>query len=292
MLFKNSGVALVTPMNDDFSINYNMTEELVEFQIANKTGALIVCGTTGEASTLSDEEQVAFVKRVAEITAGRIPVIAGTGSNDTRHGIELTKACENAGADAALIVTPYYNKTTQKGLIAHYKAIAENTALPIILYSIQGRTGLNMLPSTVYELSKVPNIVGIKEASGNISQAAEISRLCGDDFALYSGDDNQVLPLMSLGGVGVISVLANIAPRQVNDLCENFRTARIKEATAAQLKMLPLVDALFSEVNPVPIKQALSLMGKAAGLCRMPLTTIEDENLQKLKTEMQNYGLI
>ncbi|OUQ58886.1 4-hydroxy-tetrahydrodipicolinate synthase [Tyzzerella sp. An114] len=291
-IFTGSGVAIVTPFNEDETINYPELKKLIEFQIENGTDAIIICGTTGEASTLTDEEQIDCVRYAVEVVNKRIPVIAGAGSNHTAHAIELAQGCEKAGADAVLLVTPYYNKTTQKGLIEHYKMIAESINIPIILYNVPSRTGLNITPKTCYELSKIKNIVAIKEASGNISQVAEIAALCGPDFDIYSGNDDQVLPLLSLGGKGVISVLANVAPRDTHDMVMSYLEGDSKRATKLQLDTLNLINALFCETNPIPIKAAVNLMGFNAGKCKMPLCSMEDKNFERLKEAMKDYGLI
>ncbi len=291
-IFTGSGVAIVTPFNEDETINYPELKKLIEFQIENGTDAIIICGTTGEASTLTDEEQIDCVRYAVEVVNKRIPVIAGAGSNHTAHAIELAQGCEKAGADAVLLVTPYYNKTTQKGLIEHYKMIAESINIPIILYNVPSRTGLNITPKTCYELSKIKNIVAIKEASGNISQVAEIAALCGPDFDIYSGNDDQVLPLLSLGGKGVISVLANVAPRDTHDMVMSYLEGDTKRATKLQLDTLNLINALFCETNPIPIKAAVNLMGFNAGKCKMPLCSMEDKNFERLKEAMKDYGLI
>lgn len=291
-IFTGAGVALVTPTHADGSVNYEKMKELIEFQLANDTDALIICGTTGEASTMPDEAQVECVRFAKEVAAGRVPIIAGAGSNDTAHCIELAQACEKAGADAVLLVTPYYNKATQKGLILHYTAVAESISIPIILYNVPGRTGCNIAPKTVAELSKVKNIVAVKEASGNLSQIAEIASLVGPDFDIYSGNDDQILPILSLGGKGVISVLSNVAPKQTHDMVMNFLNGDIKAATKLQLDAIELISALFCEVNPIPVKAALNLMGYEVGSCRLPLCDMEPKNLETLKTAMKNYGLI
>ncbi len=291
-IFTGAGVALVTPTHADGSVNYEKMKELIEFQLANDTDALIICGTTGEASTMPDEAQVECVRFAKEVAAGRVPIIAGAGSNDTAHCIELAQACEKAGADAVLLVTPYYNKATQKGLILHYTAVAESIHIPIILYNVPGRTGCNLAPKTVYELSKVKNIVAVKEASGNLSQVAEIAALVGPDFDIYSGNDDQILPILSLGGKGVISVLSNVAPKQTHDMVMHFLNGDIKAATKLQLDAIELIAALFCEVNPIPVKAALNLMGYEVGSCRLPLCDMEEKNLETLKTAMKNYGLI
>ncbi|MBR4114130.1 MAG: 4-hydroxy-tetrahydrodipicolinate synthase [Anaerotignum sp.] len=291
-IFTGAGVALVTPMNADGSVNFEKMKELIEFQIANDTDALIICGTTGEATTISDEDQIECVRFAKEVAAGRVPVIAGAGSNDTAHCIELAVACEKAGADAVLLVTPYYNKATQKGLILHYTAIANAINIPIILYNVPGRTGCNLAPKTVYELSKVENIVAVKEASGNLSQVAEIAALVGPDFDIYSGNDDQILPVLSLGGAGVISVLSNVAPKQTHDMVAKFFEGDIKGSIKLQLDAIELISALFCEVNPIPVKTALNLMGYEVGACKLPLCEMEPKNLETLKTAMKNYGLI
>lgn len=291
-LFTGAGVALITPMNEDGSVNFPVMKELIEFQIANDTDALIICGTTGEASVLSDEEQVECVRFAVEVTAGRIPVIAGAGSNHTQHGIELSKACEKAGADGLLLVTPYYNKATQKGLLQHFTSIANAVNIPIILYNVPSRTGCNMSPSTVLKLSEVKNIVAIKEASGDLSQVASLAAILPEDFAIYSGNDDQILPVMSLGGKGVISVLSNIAPKQTHNMVDLFLKGENQKAIKLQLEAIDLVNAIFIEVNPIPVKQAMNLMGYNVGSCTLPLCDMEESNLQILKTSMKNYGLI
>lgn len=291
-IFTGAGVALVTPMNADGSVNFEKMKELIEFQIANDTDALIICGTTGEATTISDEDQIECVRFAKEVAAGRVPVIAGAGSNDTAHCIELAQACEKAGADGVLLVTPYYNKATQKGLILHYTAVAESINIPIILYNVPGRTGCNIAPKTVAELAKVKNIVAVKEASGNLSQVAEIAALVGPDFDIYSGNDDQILPVLSLGGKGVISVLSNVAPKQTHDMVAKYMEGDTAAATKLQLEAIELIGALFCEVNPIPVKTALNLMGYEVGACKLPLCDMEPKNLETLKTAMKNYGLI
>ena len=291
-IFTGAGTALVTPMNADGSVNFPKMKELIEFQIANGIDALIICGTTGEATTISDEDQIECVRFAKEVAAGRCPIIAGAGSNDTAHCIELAVACEKAGADAVLLVTPYYNKATQKGLILHYTAIANSINIPIILYNVPGRTGCNLAPKTVYELSKVENIVAVKEASGNLSQVAEIAALCGPDFDIYSGNDDQILPVLSLGGKGVISVLSNVAPKDTHDMVAKFMEGDVQGSIKLQLDAIELIGALFCEVNPIPVKTALNLMGYEVGACKLPLCDMEPKNLETLKTAMKNYGLI
>lgn len=291
-IFTGSGVAIVTPFTKDFKINYDEFAKLIEFQIANGTDAIIACGTTGEASTLTDEEQISCVKFAVEVANKRVPVLAGAGSNHTEHGIDLAKGCAKAGVDGLLLVTPYYNKTTQKGLIEHYNAIAKNVDVPLILYNVPGRTGLNIAPSTCYELSKTENIVGIKEASGNLSQVAEIAALCGPDFDIYSGNDDQILPILSLGGKGVVSVLANVAPQYTHDMIQKFFEGKVNEAARMQIDAVDLCNSLFCEVNPIPVKAALNMMGFNVGIGKMPLTTMEDANYKRLEASMKKFGLI
>lgn len=282
-LFRGSAVALVTPFNEDGSVNFEELERLIEFQIENKTDALVICGTTGEASTMTDEEQVETIKFSVEKANGRVPVIAGAGSNDTRHGINLAKMCEDVGADGLLEVTPYYNKTSQRGLYEHYKVIAEAVNIPIILYDVPGRTSMSIAPQTVKELAEIDNIVGLKDASGNLSYAAEVRNLVGEDFDVYSGNDDVVVPLMSIGGIGVISVLANIYPRLVHDMCRNFFDGNIKEAGRIQVNNKKLIDALFVEPNPIPIKAAMNMMGYNVGGLRLPLYEAADSTKELLK---------
>ena len=291
-LFTGSGVAIVTPMHADGSVNYPVLKELIEFQLENGTDAIIICGTTGEASTMTDQEQIDAVRFTVETVAKRAVVLAGAGSNDTAHAIELAKGCEATGVDGVLLVTPYYNKTTQKGLIKHYTAIANSINIPVLLYNVPGRTGLSISPKTCYELSKVKNIVGIKEASGNFSNIAEIAALCGPDFDLYSGNDDQNIPILSLGGKGVISVLANVAPKQTHDMVEKFLSGDTKGAAKLQLESIELINALFCEVNPIPVKTALNLMGFDVGPCKAPLCEMEAEHIEQLKTAMKYYGLL
>ena len=292
-IFEGAGVALVTPMREDGSIHYEKLRELVEFQIAGGTDAIIVCGTTGEASAMTHEEHIETVRFVCEVTNHRIPVIAGTGSNWTETAIYLSKEAEAAGADGLLLVSPYYNKATQKGLIAHFTAVAEAVTLPIILYNIPGRTGVNIAPQTIATLcTNVKNIVGVKEASGNFSNIATLMSMAGDCVDLYSGNDDQIVPLLALGGKGVISVLSNVAPKKAHDICASYFKGDVKESCRLQLEAIPLVTELFSEVNPIPVKAALNLMGREAGPLRLPLTEMEPEHLTKLKKAMEDYGLI
>ena len=273
-------------------MNYPKLAELLEFQIANGTDSIIICGTTGEASTLSHEEHLEVIRFAIEKVAKRIPVIAGTGSNCTETAVYLSQEAEKYGADGLLLVTPYYNKATQKGLIAHFTKIAESVKIPVVLYNIQSRTGVNITPETLAYLAKnVENIVAVKEASGNISQVAKIASLCGDSLDIYSGNDDQIVPLLSLGGKGVISVLSNIAPRETHEIVAKFMEGDVAGSAALQLKAIPLIDQLFCEVNPIPVKAALNLMGFEAGPLRMPLTTREEAHQKNLKAAMVDFGL-
>ena len=291
-IFKGAGVAIVTPMFEDGSVNYDKLKEILEEQIASETDAIIICGTTGESATMSEKEHSEVIKFAVDTVAKRIPVIAGTGSNCTQTAIELSKQAEEDGADALLLVTPYYNKATQNGLIAHYKAIAESVSLPIILYNVPSRTGCNILPETAAYLGKnVENIVAIKEASGNISQVAKLKALAGDSLDIYSGNDDQVIPLLSLVGIGVISVLSNVAPKFTHDMVMKYLEGDHETALNMQLEALPLIDALFCEVNPIPVKAAMNLMGKEVGPLRAPLTVMEDAHQQKLAQVMKDFGI-
>ncbi|MGE5633497.1 MAG: 4-hydroxy-tetrahydrodipicolinate synthase [Caulobacteraceae bacterium] len=288
-LFKGSGVAIITPFNEN-GADFPKLGELLEWHVDQGTDAIIICGTTGEASTMSDEEKKAAYKYTVDKIAGRIPVIAGTGSNSTQHSIELSQYAESIGCSGVLCVTPYYNKTTQKGLIAHYTAIADAINIPVIIYNVPGRTGLNINPDTLRILSQHKNIAGVKEASGNISQVVEIGRFCDDNFCMYSGNDDQVVPLLSVGGIGVISVVANIAPKEMHDMVISYLNGDIKKAMELQLGIKPLNDALFCEVNPIPIKTAMNLLGYSVGKLRLPLVDMTDKNLEYLKKELVNFG--
>lgn len=291
-IYKGSGVAIVTPMKDNQEVNYEKLEELIEFQIKEGTDCIVIAGTTGESSTLTMEEHHKVIQAAVQFTKHRVPVVAGTGSNCTATAIHLTKEAEEAGADGALIVTPYYNKATQKGLIAHYGQIARATKLPIIMYNVPGRTGCNLLPETVATLfGQEENIVGLKEATGNVAQASKTMYLTDGKLDLYSGEDALVVPLMSIGGVGVISVWANVAPADVHTMCDSFLKGDLATAQQIQRKGLPLVDALFCEVNPIPVKEALNQMGYQVGGVRMPLCEMEEANRQKLVQAMRDYGL-
>lgn len=291
-IFKGSGVAIVTPFHQDGSINYEEMERLLEFQIENKTDAIIVAGTTGEASTLNDEEQLALIDFTVKKVNGRIPVIAGTGSNDTRHGINLSVEACKLGIDGLLMVTPYYNKTSQKGLIDHFTAIANAVDKPIILYNVPGRTQVNLLPETVYELSKIENIVGLKDATGDLGYTVKVVSLCGPDFAIYSGNDDVIVPLLSVGGVGVISVLANILPEETHDLVDLYLQGNVKESAALQIKYKALIDALFVEANPIPVNKALELMGYKVGPLRLPLAEASQSTTDLLERLMKEVDLI
>lgn len=293
-IFKGAGVAIVTPMHEDGSVNYEKLEEILEYQIANSTDAIIICGTTGESSTMTHGEHLKTIKFAIDKVAKRVPVIAGTGSNCTETAIMLSKEAASYGADALLIVTPYYNKATQKGLIAHYTAIAEAVPeTPIIMYNVPSRTGCNLQPATVAALVKnVKNIVGIKAASGDLSQVAKLMSMVGDDIELYSGNDDQILPILSLGGLGVISVLSNVAPKHTHDMVMKFLEGDLKEAARLQLEAVPLINALFCEVNPIPVKEAMNMMGMNVGPLRMPLCEMEESNKEILKKAMKDYGLL
>lgn len=292
-IFTGAGVAIATPFYDNGEVNYDSFAKLIEFQIANHTDAIIVCGTTGEASTLSHEEHLAVIKFCVEKVAGRIPVIAGTGSNCTETAIYLSKEAEKYGVDGLLVVTPYYNKATQKGLYEHFKLIADSVKVPIILYNIPGRTGVGMKPETIVSLcNDVENIVGVKEASGNFDHIVELMAQAKGSVDVYSGNDNQVVPLLALGGKGVISVLSNVAPQETHDLCQKFFDGDLQGSLEIQLKAQNLISALFCEVNPIPVKKALNLMGMEFGPMRRPLTEMEPANAERLEKEMRNFGIL
>ncbi len=291
-IFKGAGVAIITPFHEDGSVNYEKLGELIEFQIANKTDAIIICGTTGEASTLTHEEHLECIKYTIDKVAKRVPVVAGTGSNCTETAIYLSQEAEKYGADALLVVTPYYNKATQKGLIAHYTAVADSVKLPIIMYNVPSRTGCNIQPETAVALAKnVENIVAIKEATGNISQVAKLMQLADGCIDVYSGNDDQIVPILSLGGLGVISVLSNVAPEETHNIVELYMNGRVKESAQLQLRALPLIDQLFCEVNPIPVKAAVNLMGMEVGPLRMPMTEIEEAHKESLKKAMEEFGI-
>lgn len=291
-IFTGAGVAIVTPFNSDETINYNKLDELLDYHCTHGTDAIIICGTTGESATMTEEEHMQCVKFAIDRVKGRIPVIAGTGSNCTRTAIDMSKEAVDYGADGLLLVTPYYNKATQAGLIGHYTAVAKEAKAPIIMYSVASRTGCNIEPATVAELVKnVDNIVAVKEASGNISQVAKIMALTDGNIDLYSGNDDQIVPMLSLGAKGVISVLSNVAPQETHDICEKFFNGDVKGSAALQLKALPLIEQLFCEVNPIPVKKAMQLMGVECGPLRMPLTEISKEHEQALAKAMKDFGI-
>ena len=291
-VFTGAGVAIVTPMNADFSINYQELGNLIDWQIENGTDAIVICGTTGESTTMSDKEHVECIRFAVERTAGRVPVVAGAGSNDTTYAVWLSKEAKQLGADALLHVTPYYNKTSQAGLVRHFTMVADATDLPVIVYNVPPRTGMDIQPATYLELSKHPNIVATKEANGNISSSVRTAALCGDDLAIYSGEDGLIVPLLSLGGKGVISVLSNVAPKETHDMCQLFFDGKTAEAGALQLRFSHLIDALFSDVNPIPVKHALNLMGRNVGPCRMPLIEMGAAPAENLKNQLQKLGLL
>lgn len=292
-LFKGAGVAIITPFHEDGSINYTEFERLTEFQIQNGTDAIIVAGTSGEASTLTHGEQLNLIRHCVRTVAGRVPVIAGTGSNCTKTAVELSVEAEKAGADGVLLVSPYYNKATQNGLYQHFKTVAEAIQIPALLYNVPGRTGCNIQPETIVRLCReVKNIVGVKDAGGNISQTAKLLALAEGEVDVYSGNDDQIVPVLSLGGKGVISVLSNVAPRQTHDICQLYFEGKTAESAALQLQSMELIGALFCEVNPIPVKSALNLMGFAAGIPRMPLTELEEANRRRLEQAMKAYGIL
>ena len=291
-IFTGAGVAIVTPMNPDLSINWELLGTLIDDQIAHGTDAIVIAGTTGEASTMTDEEHVQSIRFAVERTAGRVPVVAGAGSNHTDYALWLSREAKQAGADALLHVTPYYNKTSQTGLVRHFMTLADATDLPVILYNVPSRTGVNIQPKTYQELCKHPNIVAVKEASGNLSQIAMIRSLCGDELDIYSGNDDQIVPILSLGGKGVISVLSNVAPRQTHDICQLYFDGKVRESADLQIKLLPLINALFCDVNPIPVKEAVRMMGWDAGMCRLPLVELNTEHKALLSREMEAAGII
>ena len=291
-IFTGAGVAIVTPMNQDGSINFDKLGQLIDFNIDNGTDAIIICGTTGESATMSDEEHIECIRYAVEKVNKRVPVVAGTGSNHTEYAVNLSKKAEELGADALLVVTPYYNKTSQHGLIKHFTAVAEAVDLPIILYNVPSRTGVNIAPETCLELSKIDNIVAVKEASGNISQVTKIAALCGDNLDIYSGNDDQIIPIMSLGGKGVISVLSNCMPFETHEICQLCLDNNYDEARKKAYRILGFTNALFCDVNPVPVKEALNIMGFKVGSCRLPLVDMNDSNIEKLTNEMKAIGLV
>ncbi len=290
-IFKGSGVALITPMDKYGNVNFKELERLVDFHLKNETDAIIVCGTTGESATLSDEEKSEIIKLVVNKVNGKIPVVAGTGSNDAKHAIKLSIAAENLGSDGVLVVTPYYNKTSQEGLCNYYKLIAESVSLPVILYNVPSRTGMTIAPETYLRLSKIKNIVAAKEASGDISHIAEVISLCGEELAVYSGNDDQVLPVLSLGGIGVISVFANIFPKVVHDITNLFFSEEIEKSRELFFKYFKIMNLLFCDINPIPVKSALSILGFESGECRPPLFPLSKENYEKIRLELSELGL-
>lgn len=292
LIFKGAAVAMVTPFKDNNEIDYEELNRLIDFNIENGTNAIVITGTTGESSTLSDEEHKKAIKHTVEYVNKRIPVIAGTGSNDTEYAVQLSQYAESVGVDGLLIVTPYYNKATQKGLIEHYTYIADRVNIPIILYNVPSRTGVNIAPETYLALSKHRNIVAAKEASGDLSTLLKTRALCGDDLAIYSGNDDQIVPILSLGGAGVISVLSNVMPKETSDICKLYFEGKVKESGELQIKLCDLINALFVEVNPIPVKTALRLMGYNVGKLRMPLSEMTEKNLETLKNALKKHDLI
>ena len=291
-IFTGAAVAIITPMLPNGSVDYKGLADLVEFQIKGGTDAIVICGTTGESATLKDDEHLECIRVAVETAAGRIPVIAGTGSNYTEHAVEMSKEAKARGADALLLVTPYYNKTTQRGLVASFNTIVDAAGLPAILYNVPSRTGVNIESATAKELAKNPLICGIKEASGNISQIAMTAALCGDELPLYSGNDDQVVPILALGGKGVISVVSNVAPEPVHRMCQLWFEGKVAESRDLQLQLMGLCKAMFCEVNPIPVKAALDMMGLPAGPCRLPLVPLSDDHAELVRRELQNAGLI
>ena len=291
-IFTGAGVALVTPFNDDLSVNYDKLEKLIEYHITNGTDSIVICGTTGESATLTVKEHAEVIKFAVDVVNHRIPVIAGTGSNETSYATELSNDAEKSGADALLVVTPYYNKTSQRGLVNHYKFIADRVSSPIIIYNVPSRTGVNVLPETYAELCEHKNIVAAKEASGDISQVAQIAALCGDKLDIYSGNDDQIVPILSLGGKGVISVLSNICPKIAHDIVSLYLDGKCTESSELQLKYLELCNSLFMDVNPIPVKVAMNMMGFGVGPFRMPLCEMDDNKTAKLNAVLKKYNLI
>lgn len=291
-IFTGAAVAIITPMLPDGSVDYQGLADLVEFQIKGGTDAIVICGTTGESATLKDDEHLECIRVAVETAAGRVPVIAGTGSNYTEHAVEMSKEAKARGADALLLVTPYYNKTTQRGLVASFNTIVDAASLPAILYNVPSRTGVNIESATAKELAKNPLICGIKEASGNISQIAMTAALCGDELPLYSGNDDQVVPILALGGKGVISVVSNVAPEPMHRMCQLWFEGKVEESRDLQLQLMGLCKAMFCEVNPIPVKAALGMMGLPAGPCRLPLVPLSDDHAEQVRRELQNAGLL
>ena len=291
-IFTGAAVAIITPMLPDGSVDYKGLADLVEFQIKGGTDAIVICGTTGESATLKDDEHLECIRVAVETAAGRVPVIAGTGSNYTEHAVEMSKEAKARGADALLLVTPYYNKTTQRGLVASFNTIVDAASLPAILYNVPSRTGVNIESATAKELAKNPLICGIKEASGNISQIAMTAALCGDELPLYSGNDDQVVPILAMGGKGVISVVSNVAPEPMHRMCQLWFEGKVEESRDLQLQLMGLCKAMFCEVNPITVKAALGMMGLPAGPCRLPLVPLSDDHAEQVRRELQNAGLL
>ncbi len=292
VIFRGVGTAMVTPMKEDGAVNYPVFRELLEMQVENKADAVVIAGTTGEGSTLSDQEHIELVKFAVHEIRGRIPVIAGAGSNNTAHAVYLSRECERAGADALLHVTPYYNKASQQGLYLHFKACAEATSLPVILYNVPSRTGVNIYPATYKRLSEIDNITACKEASGNFSQLAKIASLCKDELTIYSGNDDQVTSALALGAQGVISVMSNILPAETHEICEAYFRGDSERSDSLQMKYLELIEALFMDVNPIPVKQAMRAMGYQMGGCRLPLCDMDPTNAERLYQVLKQYGLL
>lgn len=291
IVFKGSGVALITPMHADGSVNFDTLDKLIEFQLENQTDAIITCGTTGESATMSDADREAVIKFTVEKVAGRVPVIAGTGSNNTGHALKMSKQAQTLGVDALLVVTPYYNKTSQKGLVEHYTYIADNVDLPIVLYNVPSRTGVSIQPETYLALSKHPNIVATKEANGDLSAVAKTIALCGDNLMVYSGNDDQIIPILSLGGLGVISVFANVCPHECHEILEKYFSGNLEDARNIFLHANDLMNQLFCDINPIPVKEALNIIGFECGRCRLPLSTLTEANKNELVNSMKNFGI-
>ena len=291
-VFTGAGVAIVTPMNPDMSINYNKLGELIDWQIDNGADAIIICGTTGESTTMTDDEHIDCIKFAVKRTNKRVPVVAGTGSNDTAYAVMMSQEADKAGADALLVVTPYYNKTSQRGLIKHFETIADSVSIPTILYNVPGRTGMTIAVDTYKKLSQHPNIVATKEASGDLSHIADVIAACGDDLDVYSGVDEQIVPILSLGGKGTISVLANCMPTQTHDMCQLYFDGKVDESRKLQLELMDFINSLFMDVNPIPVKEALNIMGKDVGECHMPLLRMTDAQIEKLQEQMKKIDLI
>ena len=291
-IFTGAGVAIVTPMNSDGSVNWDKLGEFIDFQVNNHTDCIVICGTTGESATLTDDEHLKCIYYAVERVGGKIPVVAGASSNDTAYAMMLARESKQAGADGILCVTPYYNKASQRGLIKHYNMIADTTDLPMILYNVPSRTGCNILPETYLELSKHPNIVATKEANGDLSSVAKTRALCTDNLDIYSGNDDQIVPILSLGGIGVISVMSNVLPKETHDICQLYFDGKVKESSDLQISMIDMIEALFCDVNPIPVKAALNMMGWNVGECRMPLCNTTEQNLARIEKQLRVHGLV